>query len=576
MISYTISCENPAGQYLQIEMAIPEIEGDKLQLQMPAWRPGRYELGNFAKNVQAWRAEDIDGKFLPFEKRTKDLWEVTCKDIDTVVVKYNLYASELNAGSTYVDAEQLYLNPVNCLMYVPQRAGEDCSLSLNVPEDYLVAGSLRQTSGHQLWAPDFDRLADSPIIASATLQHQDFDLGGVQFHLWFQGIARPEWSRIQKDFMAFTGEQLKVFGAFPVEEYQYLFQVPPYPVYHGVEHERSTVIALGPGFELMKPEKYGEFLGISSHELFHTWNVKALRPAEMYPYDFTKENYSPLGYVAEGVTTYYGDYMLLRSGVWSFNEYCYKAGKVLNRHFHNYGRFNLSVAASSFDTWLDGYSEGAPNRKVSIYHKGALVALILDVRLRKRSNHKLSLDTVMRQLYEKFALQKIGFTEADYKGTIEAISDEDYTDFFQNYIWGTDALDEVLDEAFDFLGLAIKRVPSAFMAEQRLGFKLNEEMMVTAIAPGSPAEVAGLSLKDEVLSLNGIPLQEKYVLSLFAFFEKAKMKLTVRSRGNLRTLKLQGGSETYYPYHEVVKQEHPTAEQMRNFEAWAGHRWEAE
>ena len=200
----------------------------------------------------------------------------------------------------------------------------------------------------------------------------------INFNLWFQGPCSINWNKLKTDFLAFTQTQINHFDSFPVDEYHFFFQITPYISYHGVEHTKNTVILLGPGEEIMK-EKYNSLLHICSHELYHTWNIKAIRPVEMFPYDYTKENYFRTGYVAEGVTTYMGDLMLHKAKVTTWEEFKKTQNQNLERHLMNYGRMNLSVADSGFDSWLDGYKVGSPNRKVSIYADGALCLSLIHI-----------------------------------------------------------------------------------------------------------------------------------------------------------------------------------------------------
>ena len=569
MIQYKLSWQNPTTHYLHIQMTIPEVKGDTLQVQMPAWRPGRYELGNFAKNVQHWRALDGQGKQLPHTKRTKDLWEVETQGNDTIHIHYNLYAVDLNAGSTYLDELQLQVNPVNALMFVPGRHEEECRVELQVPDDYQIATQLQQPEKHVLTAPNFDFLADSPLIASDHLKHETFDVEGTLFHLWFQGTCRPDWQRIKAHFTAYTKEQIELFGSFPCSEYHYLYQIPPYSHYHGVEHLQSTMIVLGPGFEIMDHPRYDDFLGVSSHELFHTWNIKALRPKEMYPYDFTKENYSTLGYVAEGVTTWYGDYMLLRSGVWQFEDFCVEITKMLQRHFHNYGRHSLSVAESSWDTWLDGYVTGAPNRKVSIYHKGAIAAWILDVKIRKKTSNQRSLDTVMRRLYDEFAQANRGYTDADYQQVAEEVAGRSFADYFRDVIRGTLALEEPFREALQYLGLSMDEEPADNPYERYFGFKVNGDNEVLTIAPDSPAEQGGLMLTDKLLSVNGFALKGDNLLPIFKYYQQDKVELVVESSSRYRTLTLMPTSQQFFPKMKLRKDAQASTAARENYRIWA-------
>ncbi len=412
MIHYKLSSQNPASHYIEVEITIDTIANSVLELQLPAWRPGRYELGNFAKNIKRFEAYDENTNSLLVNKSSKDLWQIETNQSKKIIVRYSYHTTEINAGNCYADATQLYVNPVHLCMYVPQRMEEQHIVELQIPDSYKVATSLPNVN-NLFTAQSFDELADSPIIASAHLQSDFFELDGVKFWLHFNGECKPDWDKIKSDFIKFTQTQIRFWGSFPVKEYHYLFQILPHKFYHGVEHQHSTVIALGAGYNINNGSTYENLLGVSSHELFHTWNIKYIRPTEMLPYDFTKENYARTGYVYEGFTTYYGDVMLLTSGVFNIQQYFETLEERLQKHFHNEGRFNLSVTNSSWDTWLDGYTVGAPNRKTSIYDEGNLIALMLDVLIMKHTNNAKGLKDVCRKLYNDFGKQQKGYTEQD-------------------------------------------------------------------------------------------------------------------------------------------------------------------
>jgi len=391
MIHYHLSYTNPLTHFVDITITITQNRQEQLYLQLPAWRPGRYELQHFAQKLRHVTAS-ANNSSIPVGKVTKDRWKVTPKGADTLQIHYSFYARQMDAGGSWLDEAMLYINPVNCLMAIEGREHEPCQLQVAIPADWQIASGLPEKEKHMLEAGSFDELADSPFIASGNLQKETFVVKDMPFHIWIQGDCRPDWEKIKHDFTAFTREQLAVFGGFPVPEYHYLNIILPYRFYHGVEHSHSTVITLGPGELLMTPSLYKELLGVSSHELFHTWNIKKIRPKELLPYNFAQENYFRTGYVAEGITTYYGDYMLARAGVFSTEAYFEELNKTLQRYHADYSRDNLSVADSSFDLWLDGYKPGVPDRKVSIYVKGALTALLLDLQLRKATDNKTSLD----------------------------------------------------------------------------------------------------------------------------------------------------------------------------------------
>lgn len=570
MTKYHFSYKNASTQYVDIAVTIPAAS-NTISVQLPAWRPGRYELGNFAKNVKGFRVEDAQGQALPFEKITKDCWEVETNGSDHIVVKYSYYANQLNAGSTWLDATQLYVNPVNCCVYAHGQENDACRVEVEVPKSYVLACGEPHTAEHSdtgvkliFETEDFDRLADTPFIASASMKHDSFEEAGTLFHLWFVGECRPAFNHIIADFKAFAAKQIEVMGGIPVKEYHFYFQILPTPFHHGVEHLTSTVIALGPSYKLMMDEVYEDFLGVSSHELFHVWNIKTIRPAEMLPYDFTGENYFATGFVAEGVTTYYGDVFLMRAKVFTPETYLALLADNIKRHYHNYARHGYSVAASGFDSWLDGYVPGAPHRKVSIYNEGCLLAFSLDVQIRKHSGNQHSLDDVMRRLYEDFGLKNRGYMADDYKMLAEVAAGTSFDDFFADYVFGTKPYNNLLTDSLAYLGLELIEKPSALYAERVFGFKYDAGK-VSIIAPESPAEKAGLMIGDTVVAVNGYTTGFN---DWFNYFACETVKLTVNTAGVLRELILHPGKDQYYPNYSIKVVEAPTPEQQAAFAEW--------
>ncbi len=608
-MKYIISYKNPHDHFIDIEFIADKIDQDELLVNLPAWRPGRYEMGNFAKNVQKWKAYDSNGNVLVSEKTKKDCWKIQTKGITEVHIKYNYYAAEINAGSTFLDVSQIYMNPVNCCVYIPERINEACELFLRLPNDYQVAiGLTPQPNTSQphppsapspkekgignnflergFFANNFHELADSPFIASNALQHDSFLSAGVTFNIWFQGECKPDWTKLKTDFLKFVNEQMAMMKAFPAEHYHFLFQILPYKTYHGVEHVTSTVIALGPGYNLMKNDLYEDLLGVSSHELFHAWNVKTIRPIEMQPYDYSTENYSKLGYVCEGVTTYYGDHLLFRSGVFNEEQYLKTFADRLQKHFDNFGRFNLSVADSSFDTWLDGYTPGVPNRKTSIYDEGCLLAFVTDIFIRKNSNNKNSLDDVMRYLYTEFALKNKGYSAEDYKGVVEHFSNTSYDEIFYNYINKAVDYEPILIDAMEYIGCELSKSSSGKVHEQALGIKVsavNGACKIISVYPDSVADAAGISINDEILAINKMQIKTDSSGTNFSewcnYFAadisgKEALNLTIASQAIIRELELNPQQNTYYKIVVMKKSVSANKEQKNNFETWKNKKME--
>ncbi|WP_138479926.1 M61 family metallopeptidase [Dyadobacter bucti] len=448
---YNISVSDPQARLLLLTYTIPGIDSDYIEIQLPAWRPGRYEIQNFAKNIQFIDALSSTGEHLPLHKVTKDRWQVATAGQKEVQIKYAYYAAIQNAGSSYVDEELWYLNFINFCMYTEGRISEPYTIHLELPEGYRIACGLPVLDKNLLSARDFYQLVDSPLLASASLQKCEYYVANVQFNIWMHGNLRPNWKRIERDFRKFSREQIATMGDFPESEYHFLNLILPTAFYHGVEHQNSTMIVLGPDDE--GEGLYNDLLGVSSHELFHTWNVIKIRPKELLPYDFTKENYFQTCFVAEGCTTYYGDLFLKRAGVFAEAAYVKELQVYMKRHFEGSAHATQSLTESSFDLWLDGYEKGIPHRKVSVYHKGALVAMILDLYLRKKTDHGKSLDDVMRLLWERFGKPFIGYTLQDYINIVEEVAGEKLEWYWKECIYTSEPLEFRLNEALAFVGL---------------------------------------------------------------------------------------------------------------------------
>lgn len=567
-MNYQFKIEHPNRQYLQVSVEGTAIT-DQPVIQLPSWRPGRYELGNFAKNIKGFKVVNAAGKHVDFHKITKDAWQLSLDKGETFRIEYSYFANLLNAGSTFLDAKQLYVNPVNCCVYqVGNEAGE-CTLQVSIPSHWQVATSLEKEND-VFTAKNFDELADSPMICSGDLQHGEYTSGETTFHLWFNGITKPQWERLIKDFKAFTDKQIEKFSEFPVPEYHFLFQILPVKAYHGVEHCKSTVICLGPSYEVFQ-SLYKELLGVSSHELYHTWNVKAIRPAELYPYDFTKENYSRLGYLCEGVTTYMGDLFLLKSNVFTLEQYLAELAARFHIHFDNHGRFNYSVAESSFDTWLDGYEAGAPNRKVSIYTEGSLLAFVADVMILKNTGNKYGLDEVMRRLYFNYALQGKGVSEEDYRRELEAVGNCSFEEYFSEYVHGNKPYESILVDALEYIGLELVQKPSPVYSHARLGMKClvdGDKTIAKVFYPGGPADLGGMMADDSIIAVNGVVIHGNLDQWL-NYFDADEKRITVNRAGRLLELVLPEVNRNFYMEHQLKPVENPNNHQKKGFSAWS-------
>ena len=552
-MKYFISYSHPERHFIDFKLIIDTKDLNILKLQLPAWRPGRYELGNFAKNIKDFNAFGANNEVLNFSKKTKNLWLIECETFDKVVVNYSYYSSELNAGSTYLDQNQIYINPVNCIFFNPDNYNSSYEISFDLHSDFKIYSSLENIGNNTLKASNFEELADSPIIASDSAQHKSLKINNVNFSFCFQGEVKVDWDILIKDFTSFISYQIKLFGSFPHKSFLFLFQITPYLAYHGVEHHHSTVILLGPSYDIFK-NLYKELLGVSSHELYHVWNVKGIRPKDMLPYDYSKENYTNMGYVTEGVTTYMGDRILFESGIFTLEQYFNELNKLFQRHFHNDGRNHYSVSESSWDTWLDGYVQGIPGRKVSIYVEGALIALICDAKIRRATKHKKSLHDVMRKMYSG-SDQLSGYDMELYKSNLESVSGESFDAIFSEIIYGKKDFKNYLIEALKVFGwdFSSKKAEKIGWQYGIKTYNKDKKLLVQNVLENSAGDKSLIVKEDEIIAVNEFRLEDNFD-NWLGYFKNDEIVLKVNRNGKILDLKMKTINDNQYFNYKFTKE----------------------
>ncbi len=455
MTQYLIKYGKKDDNRLEISLFIDDLCGEESFFQLPAWRPGRYELGNFAQNMFCLSAKNQSGSTLNCYKITKDRWKIEHPGATTLSLKYTYAAVIKNAGGTFKTPDQLVITPVNCLIYAEHLLGKPCQISLEIPIEFESFSAIKNGL-----CGSFYELASSPIICGADICEKTLTCSGVQFHILFQGNVSPDWTKITQDYAKFIAEQLSIFKEFVSTDYYFLNLIFEEDHYHGVEHLNSTLIALGPDNAFGHEDFYLNLLGISSHELFHYWNICRIRPLELLPYDYSQETYFQTGYIAEGITTYYGDYLLGRAKVVTTQQCLLDLSATISRHLTNPARHQVSVAESSVDLWLDGYKTGVLGRKVSIYHKGAAIAFLLDLWIRKTTQNTKSLDNVMLLMWQKHGKVGIGYSNNDYKNCIEEVVQQNVEWYFEDYVFGTIPVENLLGSLLLDFGMILKQETS--------------------------------------------------------------------------------------------------------------------
>jgi predicted metalloprotease with PDZ domain len=410
----------PSAQpnYLDIIFQFSPRKPGKQVIQLPIWRPGRYQAQHFAKNIPVLSAFSA-GQAIEIRKTASSTWELDASE--SVEIHYSYYANQPDAGGSLVEEDLIYINFINCLLYVKGRENERCEIQVEKPAGWQSVCTFRKGGKYR-------ELVDSPYIAAPAIFQHKWKCNGVKFSIDVVGSRHALTKNLIESYEKFTQTQLDWMGHFPVKEYHYMLWVCPKPYYHGVEHTKSTMMVMGP------PDRdaYEDLIGLGSHELFHVWNIATIRPRELFPYSYDREVPFSTGWIVEGITTYLGDWFLYKSGVWTRPEYLAGLLGNLKLHFDRDANAQQSLEESSIDLWLDGYGASLPNKRASIYYKGAVVALALDLKLQAKNGK--SLKEVMLAMNAEFGQLKKGYMKADFIRICEQVYGGSLQEFFQDFV----------------------------------------------------------------------------------------------------------------------------------------------
>jgi predicted metalloprotease with PDZ domain len=516
-IRYTVRIPDPRAQLLSVELEARGVEADAV-LAMPSWTPGSYLMREYARSLVQFAATDGERRPLAWEKLEKNRWRVDAPEDGTLRVQWVLHAAELTVRSSHVDASHAFLVGAATFLFVEGREGEAAEVRFELPEGWRVASALPEVDG-VFRAASFDALADSPFECG-THRCIDWMVEGVhhRWAIWGRGNDDPK--RLIPDTTRIVLAEKALFGVLPYPSFTFILHL------HsggggGLEHRDCTVLAADRWS--FRGKDYESFLGLTAHELFHAWNGKRIRPAGLGPFDYLRENYSRELWVVEGITTYYTDLVLRRAGILSEARYLEKLGEAISRYLALPGRMVQSLEDASFDAWIKFYRPDAnsPNATVSYYQKGALVALLLDLEIRRRTGNARSLDDVMRLLWERWGARDVGFPVGEVERTAAEVAGAGLDAFFDRAVRGTQELDLSAGLAAAGLGIAFRHQvapapaptrpvgdPSreVLSTEARTGLQLKEEdgrVRVTHVLAGSAAWRAGVNPGDELVALDG-------------------------------------------------------------------------
>jgi predicted metalloprotease with PDZ domain len=522
-LTYHLRISEPASHLAEVEIDAAGVSAPTIRFDMPAWSPGRYAIYNFGKNVQDFSAKTPDGRALPWSQPDKQTWSVETGGSAEVRVRYEVYGNDLNGSFSQIDTTHANLNGASIFMYLSGHKPDPIHLNVEAPSGWqILSGYSLDTSQRDFEAPNYDRLIDTPLEISPTVAIDTFTDHGKTFRVGVHDYDADDEQRgalvkqLVEGVKKIVSIEMAMMPEPDFDHYTFLFHfAPDISAGDGMEHLNSTQIIIN------QPLSTGidDALVDVAHEFFHLWNVKRLRPEALGPFDYTKEGYTRSLWFAEGVTTYYSYVTLMRAGIWTQDDFLERLSDEIEQLRSDPGRELMSAESSSFHAW---FYDRAPqmqetnfaNTTISYYNKGTLLGMLLDLEIRARMKGRKSLDDVMRLMYQRFYgapansyyLPGRGYHESDILQAVNEVSGSNFGDFFDHYVKGTLPLpfDEILGKA----GLALKvKVPLG--AAPWLGVvtrPVTNGVQIIDVLPGSPAERAGLSRDDILISADNFSL----------------------------------------------------------------------
>ncbi len=558
-LEYHLSIPRPTTHLAEVEIVVSQFKTSELDFVLPAWAPGRYAIYDFAKNVQQFSAVRAQDHPLSWEKVDKQTWRVdTANTVGTVTVRYRVFGNDLTGSFSQIDSTHANLNGPSVFMYVAGHKPDPLTLTVNAPEQWkLISGFSESTSQRTFQVRNYDQLIDTPMEITADCSIDQFQDAGKTFIVAVHDFGEDSGGRsgLVDGLKKIVHTEMALMPEPDFQHYTFIFHfASDLSMGDGMEHLNSTEIMVRGSLA----SSLEEALETAAHEFLHVWNVKRLRPAALGPFDYTRENYTRSLWFAEGVTSYLAYLSLLRSGVWTRDQFLSHLADEVSTLESEPGRKLMSAESSSFNAWFYDRSPqmqetNFANSTISYYNKGLLLGLLLDLKIRSLTQGKKSLRDVLASMYQKFYEAPPagyygpghGYEEKDIQEAAENVADTDLSSFFERYVRGTDLLpyDELLKPA----GLRL-RVEVAPDAPPSLGILVQPEatgVRIFAVVPGGAADRAGLSRDDILIAVDDQSLATEDLGSrLRAYQPGAKVPFTVERHGQRQIIYVTLGPPT--------------------------------
>ncbi len=584
-IAYTLSFPEPQSHYVEVEAVIPTADRSTMELMMVVWTPGSYLVREFARNLEEISARTPTGTPLSVVSSRKNRWRVDTGGAPTVVLTYRVYSREMSVRTNWVEENFALVNGAPTFLTIADDTVESRphDVLVELPPEWAQSVTALQAAPdgrpNSYRAADLDELIDSPIVAGNPAVYE-FTVAGVPHSLVNIGEGGLwDGQRAKDDVERIVREHYELWGFFPYEHYLFLNMITE--ARGGLEHRASSLLMTS-RWQMRARKEYLDWLTLVSHELFHAWNVKRLRPVELGPFDYEREVHTRSLWVAEGLTAYYGALLVHRAGLSTSDEYLSELSSEIRDLQTTPGRLVQSVEQASYDAWTKFYrrNENSSNTTVSYYTKGAVIGFLLDAKIRRTTGGASTLDDVLRLAYERFSGHR-GFTPAEFRKTVEdaAATDVDFDPWFVETLETPAELD--YREALDWFGLGLAHTGGAAPHESPneaplpgwLGLEAGghgDNVVVSSVARDTPGYNAGFSVDDEILAIDSYRVHAHNWESRLALYRPGQdASVLVSRRGELKRLPVTFGTPPEQSWQLGLRTVQTPAQTLR-VNAWLG------
>lgn len=571
-IRFEVSFKEPQAHYAEITMEIDRVKEDYVDVKMPVWAPGSYLVREFSKNVEGFHAKDANGRPLTSRKVSKNTWRVSSKGAGKIMVSYRVYAFEVSVRTSFIDASHAFLSPTGIFMYVDNQINRPAEVKIIPHKSWnKISTGLMEKEGevNTYFAADFDILFDAPIEVG----NQDvfeFTAAGIPHEVAMVSGGNYDKVRLAKDMARIVESATAIFGENPNKKYVFIVHN-----YHsgggGLEHLNSTVLGAS-RFNYNSESGYKSFLSLVAHEYFHLWNIKRLRPEALGPFNYDQENYTTNLWIGEGFTAYYDNLLVRRAGFHTEDSYLQMLATDVTAVENRPGNQVQPLSESSFDAWIKYYrqDENSLNSIVSYYNKGALIAMMMDLKILHSTKGQKGLDDVMREAYNEFyKKQGKGYSDAAFKDLAEKVAGTSLDDIY--HLVNTAGSPDY-NKYLQFVGLELVDLNAGYETPD-LGIKTSttdNKLLVQNVIRGGGAWDGGINVKDELIAINGYRIDAtgkelERVVQASRIGDVVKMLVSRDGIIQELAVKVQASKTGKYAF---MPAENVTAEQQQLREKW--------